>query len=153
MTASLDPNLDPPAKRERGRVAKLSWLAVGWILFGVGLVGVVVPGLPTTGPMLLALACFARGSDRIHDWLLHHKWFGPPLQHWRKHRVIPIRGKVLAVSMMGASLAYVALASSLAPWAVMSIGGLIVVGATVVLCLPHRVSQASTQASADPPTD
>ena len=153
MTSKLEPSVEAPAQRQRGRVAKLTWLALGWILFGIGVVGVVIPGLPTTGPMLLALACFARGSDRLHDWLLHHKWFGPPLQHWRQHRVISIRAKFLAVSMMGASFAYVALASSLASWAVFSIGGLIAVGATVVLCHPHKVRQASTQAAAEPPAD
>lgn len=128
----------------RRRVVRLAWLAAGWLCFGVGLVGVAVPGLPTTGPLLLALACFARGSDRLHQWLLHHRVFGPPLQRWRKHRTIPLRAKVVAVSMMVASFAYVSLLSSLPTWAVVAVGVLVVVGATVVLRLPHRPVQESS---------
>ena len=127
-----------PARRPRRGVARLAWLAAGWSLFGIGAVGVVVPGLPTTGPMLLALACFARGSERLHRWLLHHRVFGPPLRHWQTHRTMPIRAKVTAVAMMAASFAYVALLSPLPPWGVIAVGVLIVIGMGVVLSIPHQ---------------
>ena len=118
-------------------IAKVAWLAAGWFCFTVGVVGVVVPGLPTTGPMLLALACFARGSDRLHTWLFHHRFFGPPLQRWQQHRIIPIRAKVVAVSMMAVSFVYVAWLSPLPTWLVVAVGCFIAVGMTVVLRLPH----------------
>lgn len=125
-------------ERPKGLV-KLLWLAAGWGFFAVGVVGVLLPGLPTTGPMLFALACFARGSHRLHAWLLDHPIFGPPLRHWREHRIIPIRAKVTAVSMMALSAAYVALGSRLPDWAVLGIVGLILIGMVVVVCFPHRV--------------
>ena len=62
---------------------------LGCLFFVTGFVGVFVPVLPTTPLMLLALWCFARSSNRFHDWLYTHRVFGPPLQQYRRHRVIP----------------------------------------------------------------
>ena len=70
---------------------------LGWLLFGLGFVGAFVPVLPTTPLMLLALWCFARSSNRFHDWLYAHQVFGPPLQQYREHRVIPLVAKCVAV--------------------------------------------------------
>jgi uncharacterized membrane protein YbaN (DUF454 family) len=78
----------------------------GWLFVGIGAVGVVVPGLPTVPLMLAALWCFARSSRRFHDWLYHHPTFGPPLQDWHDHGVIPLRAKVVAMITMSASLIY-----------------------------------------------
>ena len=137
MTSSLQASVGAtPAPRPRLR--RLLWLAAGWACFAVGVVGVALPGIPTTGPMLMALWCFARGSPRLHDWLLNHRVFGPPLRRWKQHRMIPLRAKVLAVSMMLASFAYVSLLSPLPIWAVALVGALIAVGLVVVLRLPHR---------------
>ena len=139
MSDRLHPDLEPIDTSPRAKGAtKIAWLAAGWLLFGVGVVGVVVPGLPTTGPMLLALWCFARGSERLHRWLLHHPTFGPPLRRWKNYRTLSLRSKVTAIVMMAASLAYVVWLSPLPRWWDFSIGALIVVGMGVVLRLPHR---------------
>lgn len=52
-------------------------MALGWLAFATGIVGIVLPLLPTTPFMLLAAALFARSSPRFHRWLLTHPWFGP----------------------------------------------------------------------------
>ncbi len=90
---------------------------LGWLLFGVGFIGVFVPVLPTTPLMLLALWCFSRSSDRFHDWLYTHKHFGPPLQLWHKHRVIPLAAKLVALVFMGGSLVYVFVFLTIPTWA------------------------------------
>lgn len=90
---------------------------LGWLLFGVGFIGVFVPVLPTTPLMLLALWCFSRSSDRFHDWLYTHKHFGPPLQLWHKHRVIPLAAKLVALVFMGGSLVYVFVFLTTPTWA------------------------------------
>ena len=133
-----DRNPDPPPVVQplRSPVVRYAWLAAGWLCFGVGVVGVVLPGLPTTGPLLLALACFARGSHRLHNWLLQHRIFGPPLQRWQRYRTIPLRAKVVAVSMMVASFAYVTFFASMPTWLVAVVGVLVGVGVTVVLRIP-----------------
>lgn len=63
-------------------------MALGWLAFATGIVGIVLPLLPTTPFMLLAAALFARSSPRFHRWLLTHPWFGPPIVDWQQDRGI-----------------------------------------------------------------
>lgn len=73
-----------------------------------GIIGVFVPLWPTTIFMILALWAFARSSPRLHNWLLTHRRFGPPLQAWERHGAIPGWAKLLAVVSMAVSVAIVA---------------------------------------------
>ncbi|TSD86883.1 DUF454 domain-containing protein [Mycobacterium sp. KBS0706] len=75
-----------------------------------GIIGVFVPLWPTTIFMILALWAFARSSPRLHNWLLTHRRFGPPLQAWERHGAIPAWAKLLAVVSLATSLAIVAFA-------------------------------------------
>lgn len=118
-------------------MVRLAWLAGGWVFFAIGAVGTVLPGLPTTGPMLLALACFARGSERLEGWLLQNRVFGPSLRRWREDGIIPIRAKITALSMMAVSLAYTVWLSPLPRWGVVAVAGFVALGAAVVLSFPH----------------
>lgn len=137
-TPPEDPALpgDDSATLARSPAARLAWLGAGWILFGVGVVGVVLPGLPTVGPMLMALACFARGSRRVHDWLWNHPTFGPPLRRWRETGTISRRSQATALLMMLGSLALVVWLTSLPTWGKGGIAALIGVGMIVVVRLP-----------------
>jgi uncharacterized protein len=80
------------------------WLAGGGLFLGLGLLGVVLPVLPTTPFLLLAAACFARSSPRLHRWLLHHPVFGPPIRNWEENGAISRPAKRLAVGSMAAVL-------------------------------------------------
>ena len=82
-------------------------IVFGWLNVALGFVGVVLPGLPTTPFLLVALWAFAQGSERFHDWLYGHPRFGPTLRAWREHRVVPTKAKVLALVTMAGSLVYV----------------------------------------------
>lgn len=95
---------------------KAVYFSLGLIFFTLGALGTVVPGLPTTVFMLLALWAFARSSERLHDWLYHHRLFGPPLQEWHQYRVIPRRAKLLAVTMMAGSLTYLVFFTATGVW-------------------------------------
>lgn len=85
---------------------KIVYFSLGWLFFFIGAIGVVLPVLPTTPFMLLALWAFSKSSQRFHHWLYHHKFFGPPLQKWVKYRVIPIQAKVVALSVMCLTVIY-----------------------------------------------
>ena len=80
------------------------WVVAGFIALSVGIIGIFLPILPTTSPLLLAAFCFARGSTRINNWLLNHKRLGPPIQNWRKYGAISRSAKIQAVVMMIFSL-------------------------------------------------
>ena len=73
---------------------------IGLIALLLGIVGIVVPLLPTTPFLLLAAACFLKGSDRIYQWLMNHKLFGPYIRNFREHKAIPLTTKIFAVSLL-----------------------------------------------------
>lgn len=102
------------------RWKRWAYFLVGWLFFGLGVLGVFLPVLPTTPFMLLALWCFSQSSARFHHWLYHHRLFGPALQRWRDGRVIPLKAKVIALSTMAASLSYVTIFRH-PPWYLLAI--------------------------------
>jgi uncharacterized membrane protein YbaN (DUF454 family) len=73
-------------------------IAFGLLFVGLGVLGIFLPVLPTTPLLLLALACFARSSERLHGWLLSHRAFGPLLKHWHETRSMPRSAKFAAVA-------------------------------------------------------
>ncbi len=72
----------------------------------VGVVGVFLPLIPTTGPLILATFLFARSSGRLHHWLVTHPRFGRLVSDFEDSRSIPFRAKVVAVTSMTVAFAY-----------------------------------------------
>jgi len=73
------------------------WIAAGLASLVIGIIGIVLPLLPTTPLLLLAAFCFARGSDRLSAWLLDHPTFGPPISDWHSYGAISSKAKFLAL--------------------------------------------------------
>jgi uncharacterized membrane protein YbaN (DUF454 family) len=82
------------------------WLfaALGTLCVIIGVIGIVVPVLPTTPFMLLAAACYARASAKFYNWLLNSRAFGPLILEWRRHRSIPWKTKLTAIALMSLTL-------------------------------------------------
>lgn len=76
------------------------WLAAGALSLLAGVIGIVVPLLPTTPLVLLAAWCFSRGCDRCERWLLAHPRLGPMVRQWRATRAVPRAAKRLAYVTM-----------------------------------------------------
>jgi len=85
-------------------MVRFLWLAVGWLFVALGVIGIVLPLLPTTPFLLLAAFSFSRGSPRLLNWLLDHAHLGPPVHQWRAHGAIATRFKVAALVFMAASV-------------------------------------------------
>ena len=85
------------------------WFSLGLIFVALGMVGVLLPGLPTTPFMLLAAACFARSSNRFYNWLINNRLFGEKVRRYRAGHGIPRRIKLLAISLAGLFTGYAAL--------------------------------------------
>jgi uncharacterized membrane protein YbaN (DUF454 family) len=91
----------PPEGSRRRRV-RWAWWLLAYASLGVGLVGIVLPGLPTVPFVLLAAFAAARGSQRLHAWLLAHRQFGPLIRDWEAQGAVSRRAKRLATLMMAA---------------------------------------------------
>ena len=76
------------------------FLILGFLFLGLGILGVITPGLPTTVFILLAAACWARSSKRFYGWLLRHRMFGKMIIDWEERRAMPRFAKYIAWSMM-----------------------------------------------------
>ena len=77
---------------------RILWLVLGLASLSLGIVGIVLPLLPTTPFLLLSAFCFARSSDRLHAWLLAHRIFGPLIENWHRERAIARSAKMAATA-------------------------------------------------------
>lgn len=114
------------------------YFSLGWLFFALGAIGVLLPVMPTTPFMLLALWAFSQSSERFHNWLYNHRFFGPPLQKWKQYRVIPLPAKIVSVSFMSISLVYMTLFVPVPVWLKLIVATLMVYGAWFILTKPSN---------------
>ena len=124
--------------RRRPSLRQMLLVAAGMVALGLGLIGIVLPGLPTTPFVLLAAACFARASPRLHRWLTTHRYLGPMVRDWEANRSLPLRVKWIAITMMGTMVLLSAWQFSTRPWLQGAVLALGLVGAWVVWRIPTR---------------
>ena len=85
------------------RLTRAGWWLLAYASLGLGFIGIFLPGLPTVPFVLLSAFAAARGSERLHAWLLAHRQFGPVIRDWQAHGAVSRRAKRLAVAMMALS--------------------------------------------------
>lgn len=91
---------DPHPTPEAPRRWRWAWWLLAYLALGLGLVGIVVPGLPTVPFILLSAFAAARGSRALHAWLHAHRRFGPMIRDWETQGAVSRRAKRLATGMM-----------------------------------------------------
>ena len=75
-------------------------LSLGWLSVLLGAIGALLPVIPTTPFLILALACFSKSSPRFHRMLLNNKWFGPALTEWEQNKTINRQIKFRAMALV-----------------------------------------------------
>lgn len=80
------------------------FICLGCLSVALGVAGIFLPLMPTTPFLLLAAYLFARSSTRLYNWLLSHRLLGPYIRDYLTHRIIPMRIKVLSISLLWASI-------------------------------------------------
>ena len=118
---------------------KVFYRAVGLLSLGLGILGVVLPVLPTTPFLLLSLWCFSRSSERLERWLLTNPMFGRYLDDYRSGRGIPRRVKVYILLLLWGAILYSAFVLTGLGWLRILLLA-IAVGVTL-----HIVSQKTTR--------
>jgi uncharacterized membrane protein YbaN (DUF454 family) len=120
---------------KKNLLKRRTYLLFGFVALSLGVIGIPMPVMPTTPFVLLAAWCFARSSERWHQWLLANKTFGPLISNWDKHRCISLRTKAIAIPSMivfgGLSITFAIQNDTFRLIAL----GLMLVGAVVILQL------------------
>ena len=80
------------------RIKKYLYIALGFIALGLGIIGIILPVLPTTPFLLVTSYCFAKGSDRFHNWFINTKVV--------KERAMTLKEKVVLLSFVNFMLAF-----------------------------------------------
>ncbi|MDX9923438.1 MAG: YbaN family protein [Ignavibacteriaceae bacterium] len=85
-------------------IKKSLYIACGWVFVVLGIIGIFLPVMPTTIFLIMAAACFAKSSEKFYSWLINHKKFGYLIKHYRENRGMPMRAKIIAISMLNLSI-------------------------------------------------
>ena len=106
--AAASPQPATPAERHpahivrasESRLTRVAWIGTGSLLVGLGAIGVVVPGWPTTIFIILAAACYARSSQRLYDRVTGNRLLGRHARAFRETGAMPVRAKAIALGVM-----------------------------------------------------
>ena len=93
------------AKQARRRSTRIMLAGLGFLSLGISIIGIVLPGIPTTGPVLLAAYFFSRSSERFDQWLVGHRLFGPIVRDWRAGLGFTARSKALSIIAIAVTFA------------------------------------------------
>jgi|SRR6056297_2475324 len=76
---------------------KSLYIGIGTFSLGIGIIGIVVPLLPTTPFLLLSAACYAKGSERMYQWFINIKWIGKTIKNYHEGSGISTKGKIISI--------------------------------------------------------
>lgn len=88
------------------QIKKVLLIIAGSISLGLGILGIVLPLLPTTPLLLLAAACYVRSSENLYHWLITNKYFGSYIRDYRAGKGIPLKAKVAGVTMLWLAMGF-----------------------------------------------
>jgi len=88
------------------KVVRALFFVAGSVSLALGSIGIVLPVLPTTPFLLLALACYCRSSKRMTKWVLTNKYFGSYIRRYKEGKGIPIKTKIVAIAALWITISY-----------------------------------------------
>ena len=105
----LEPDRSTAALRtqvrvSRSRLVKALLVAAGTVSVGLGVLGIVLPIVPTTPFLLLAAVCYAHSSERFYVALLTNRYFGMYIRDWRENRGLTLAMKLWIIFVMAATM-------------------------------------------------
>lgn len=117
------------------------------LLSALGVVGIVLPLLPTTPFFLAAAACLSRSSPRFEKWLVKHPVLGEPIRAWRASGAIPLQAKIAAIVAMSCSYAALLITASARPALLVIVGAVLAACAAFILSRPTKDQHCDGQSA------
>jgi uncharacterized membrane protein YbaN (DUF454 family) len=119
MAMQQEPKTNNETKT-RQKVMQALFFGAGTVFLVLGAIFIVLPLLPTTPLLLLALACYCRSSERMTHWMLNNKYFGKYIRNYREGKGIPLKTKLFAITTL---------------WITISISAIIILNIWIALVL------------------
>lgn len=94
------------AKKHSSKHVRFILVVIGTISLALGIIGIILPLLPTTPFLLLATACYARSSDRFYNGLMSNRVLGPPIKEWRDYRSVTKKTKFTSIIIVVISFGF-----------------------------------------------
>lgn len=113
-------------------------LGTAWLCVGLGVIGIILPLFPTTPFLLAAVWAFSRSSPEMAAKIRNHPIAGAYVRDWEDEGVIPLGTKIIAITMMLATLGYLHFGSGAPSWAVIAAGMVIAIAGTYILSRPSN---------------
>ena len=113
-------------------------ITIGWFCVGLGVLGIIMPLFPTTPFLLVAVWAFSKSSPELAERIRNHRLAGALIRDWQDEGIIPVKAKLLAVSMMTAVLLYLALWAKTPLWMVIAVGAVLLATAIYIVTRPSR---------------
>ncbi len=85
---------------KKSRIVRMLYILGGSISLGLGIIGIFVPGLPTTPFVLLSAALYAKSSEKLYNWLLENKYLGPRIKTYQRQKGVTLKGKYRIIALM-----------------------------------------------------
>lgn len=126
--------------KEPNRIIRVGLIISGTLFLGLGLLGLVLPILPTTPFLLLAAFCYSRSSKRFYGWLMSNRLFGSYLKNYKEGRGMPVKAKLFTISFLWVTITFSAF-TVVTILAVQIILILVAVGVTVHLLKIKNLKQ------------
>ena len=115
-------------------VYRYLYLIMGFLLVGIGILGIFLPVLPTTIFLILASACFMKSSPKANEWLKNNRWLGPYLRNYTEKTGLTVKSKLVLISILWISITFSAFILTHIP-AIRILLLLIAIGVTIHLVM------------------
>ncbi|MBN1216842.1 MAG: YbaN family protein [Candidatus Lokiarchaeota archaeon] len=84
----------------KSKLKRLLFYIAGSVCLALGIIGIVIPILPTTPFLLLAAACYIRSSEKAYNWIINNKIFGKYIKDFREGKGLPIKIRIYTISLL-----------------------------------------------------
>ena len=106
MNNQLQDSISSSEDDQQPKSIRFLFSLAGTLFLGLGAIGVVIPILPTTPFLLLAVGCYYKGSKRMHHWILNNKWFGTYLRNYKEGKGISLKHKIFSILFLWLTISY-----------------------------------------------
>ena len=91
--------------KKQNRFKRILFISLGTFFVGLGIIGIVIPVLPTIPFLLLSAGLYAKSSDKFYNWLINNRLFGKYIKNYRDGRGIPLHIKVVTILLLWGTIA------------------------------------------------